>query len=214
MFDDLKKTTYDHLEIILKTVERCNLNCSYCYFFQGGDESYKKNPPFISQDTWMAVAEFIAQGCQDLSIKKINLNLHGGEPMLQKTRHFDEMCTHFRKILDPLVELNLLMQTNATLINDAWIDLFGKHRVSIGVSCDGPEEYHNRFRIDHKGVGSHTKVVEGINQLNNAVAKGIINSIGVLCVIDPSRNPKKIYEHFRKDLQINSMDFLLPDLYT
>jgi uncharacterized protein len=36
--------------IILKTVERCNLNCKYCYFFNGGDESYKKHPAFISKN--------------------------------------------------------------------------------------------------------------------------------------------------------------------
>lgn len=202
----------NHLEVILKTVERCNLNCSYCYFFQGGDNTYKKNPPFISRDTLKATADFLAQGCRDLSLKRINLNLHGGEPMMQKIEDFDDMCSLFRNTLDPLTELHLNLQTNGTLITDEWIELFGKHLVKIGVSCDGPADYHDKFRVDHKGLGSHAKVVDGIRQLNNAMTKGIIKSLGVLCVIDPTRDPKKIYNFFRKDLQINLLDFLLPDM--
>ena len=52
MFEISQNPIPDHIdspvqfvEVILKTAERCNLNCSYCYFFHGGDDSYKKHPP-------------------------------------------------------------------------------------------------------------------------------------------------------------------------
>ncbi len=202
----------DHLEVILKTVERCNLNCSYCYFFHGGDQSYKENPSLISKDTLQATTDFLAQGCRDLALKRINLNLHGGEPMLQRKQDFDDMCTLFRSTLDPLTDLTLTLQTNGTLISSEWIELFEKHRVKVSVSCDGPEAYHDKFRVDHKGRGSHAKMVEGIQKLNDAKSRGIIEQIGILCVIDPSREPQTIYSHFRNDLKITFMDFLLPDM--
>ena len=36
--------------LLLKVVSRCNLNCTYCYMYNGGDETYKKQPKFMSDE--------------------------------------------------------------------------------------------------------------------------------------------------------------------
>jgi|HubBroStandDraft_2_1064218.scaffolds.fasta_scaffold74821_2 uncharacterized protein len=71
------------LDVILKTVERCNIACKYCYFFFGGDTSYEQHPPYISRDTLQAVANFLKVGVTDLAIPRLKINFHGGEPMMQ-----------------------------------------------------------------------------------------------------------------------------------
>ena len=207
-----QRCTITSLEVILKTVERCNLNCSYCYFFNAGDESYKNHPPFIALDTIHEVAKFLLQGAQELKLERILLELHGGEPLLQPIKEFDQMCTIFRDTLSPQLDLIMSLQTNGTIISDYWLDCFSKHNISVGVSCDGPPELHDKFRIDHKGRGSHAKIVANLKKMKEAESKKLIPAIGLLCVIDPTHDAKVVYDHFTKDLDIKIIDFMLPDL--
>lgn len=201
----------ERLEVILKTVERCNINCSYCYFFQGEDKSYKNHPPFITWNTIENLTKFLIEGIQQLQIKSIQIDLHGGEPTLQKKTDFDRMCQHFRSYLDPLIELSLALQTNATLIDEEWIQLFSKHRVLIGISIDGPKEINDRFRIDHKGLGTYDRTVEGLKKLQAAAEDKKIEKIAALCVINPKNDACDLYNHIVHELHIQQLDFLLPD---
>jgi uncharacterized protein len=61
-----------NLDIVLKTAERCNLNCSYCYFFNGFDQTYLKRPKFITKETINLVASFLREGAKNLGIKNIH----------------------------------------------------------------------------------------------------------------------------------------------
>ncbi len=38
-----------NLNIVFKISERCNLKCDYCYFFFGGDETWKQHPAVVSR---------------------------------------------------------------------------------------------------------------------------------------------------------------------
>ena len=40
------------------------------------------------------------------------------------------------------------MQTNGTLIDDAWAGFFSQHNYLVGVSVDGPAELHDALRVD------------------------------------------------------------------
>jgi uncharacterized protein len=196
------------IEVILKTVERCNLNCSYCYFFNGGDQSYKKHPPFIRKDTILQITDFLEKGIAELGLKKIQIDFHGGEPTLQKKTEFDWMCTYLKDRLAFSAEVVFAMQTNGTLIDDEWIELFKKHDVGIGVSLDGPQKINDLLRVDHKGRGSHAKVVQGLKLLQQ---KYSVSSVGILSVINVNTDPREVYRHYVHELGVTRMDFLLPD---
>lgn len=200
-----------HLEIVLKTVERCNINCSYCYFFNGGNETYKFHPPYITQETLLNIAHFLRQGCQELFPEKIEIIFHGGEPLMQKKAQFDEMCLLFSNALSKKTELTFALQTNAMLVDQEWIDLFAKHRVGIGVSLDGPKFYNDLHRVDHRNRGTYDRVIKGLTRLNQAAELNQIGKIGLIGVINPEFDPKILYRHFVDDLKMHHMNFLLPD---
>lgn len=195
-----------NLHVILKVIERCNLACSYCYFFFGGDDSYKNHPPVMRHNTISDIADFLAQGIQDLGIETLNLYFHGGEPLLQRKIDFDAMCNTFSERLS-FTNLLLGLQTNATLIDEEWIDLFKKHKVSVGVSVDGDKETHDQYRIDKKGKGSYERTKKGIFLLRNKLEE----TVGGLCVVNPHSSGKKSYEHLVHDLGFTHLDFLFPD---
>lgn len=208
---NLNTAPFGTLQVILKIAERCNLACPYCYYFYGGDESYKGRPPIISSDVYEQLGRFLFEGCDDFGIHRVHLVFHGGEPMLQKPSHFDEMCKHLREILDPVTNLRLIIQTNGTLITNNWLDILIKHNVYLSISMDGNKVVHDTFRVDHKGQGSYDKIVEGLNLCKRRSEKGEMRYPSVLSVLNANYNYKGIYNHFVNELGFNDLNFLLPD---
>ncbi len=141
----------------------------------------------------------------------MSIDLHGGEPLLQKKKDFDFMCQYFKESFAHITDFRIAIQTNATLIDDEWVDLFHKHDIYVGISLDGPREINDRFRVDFKGKGSYDKVILGLEQLRKEKAgrKGLVP--GVLSVVNPKYNAFKLYNHFVNELNVRNMDFLLPD---
>lgn len=149
-----------HAGVILKTVEVCNINCDYCYFFYGGDDSFKFHPPYISRDTVSQLSVFLEQACIDLEIDLLTVEFHGGEPLMQKKADFDWMCKKIKSMLPEKTKLEFVLQTNGMLIDDDWINLFCEHEVGVGVSIDGPKQYNDIHRLDKRGRGTYDRVAE------------------------------------------------------
>lgn len=202
------------MNVILKTAERCNINCDYCYFFRGSDQSYRGHAATIDRVTIEGVVKFLAQGVEELSLETLAIVFHGGEPMLQRKHDFDWMCTHMREAFSGRVrELQLGIQTNATLIDDEWIALFAEHSVAVGVSIDGPSQVHDRHRVDFAGRGTYDRTAAGIRKLQAASRRGDLPySLGAIAVIDPSTSAREVFEHIVDVLGIRTIHWELPDL--
>ena len=198
--------------VILKVTERCNINCSYCYFFNGSDSSFKNHAARISLQTVENVAKYFKKACEKLSIKNLRFDFHGGEPLLLKPEYLSSICNILIQELSETVKVEFTLQTNAMLINEEWIRLFSFYHINLGISIDGPEEYHDKYRYDHKGKGTYVRTREAINLLRSHAKRSKLNfGVGVLSVINPDFSAKKIYRHFVDELKLNSFDFLLPD---
>ena len=124
-FDFRKLNT---LEVILKITERCNLDCDYCYFFNAGDDSYKKHAAFISHDTVALLVRRLEEFAGEHKLQKIAIHLHGGEPLLMPKARFDRICEEIRSSLTPIVDLSMTIQTNGMLVDLEWIEIFNRHR--------------------------------------------------------------------------------------
>jgi uncharacterized protein len=203
-----------HLEIVLKTVETCNLNCSYCYFFSDTDGNYqikKGREKIISLTTIQNICHFIKAGQKALQFDQVNIVFHGGEPLLQKKHEFDQMCAMFFQELSPTVKLEFGIQTNGICLSEKWLDLLAKYHISPGISIDGTEKYHNVYRKNFAGKGSYKQVARGIRLTQEAIKQNKISHLATISVIDARYCSEEIYAHFTKDLRVKTMDFLLPD---
>lgn len=207
------QTKIERLQVILKTVERCNLACDYCYYFFGGDETYRDRPAVIRLGTVSALSTFLRRGADALQLREVNVVFHGGEPMLQKRGSFDAACQMLRDAFaGAKTNLTLAIQTNGTLVTDDWIKLFHKHHVGVGVSIDGPEAMNDLHRFDHRGKGSYSAAAEGIRKLLAQEREGE-NSLGVggLSVLNPAFDYREVFRHLADDLNLRIFNFLLPD---
>lgn len=199
------------VEVILKVAERCNLDCSYCYFFNGADPTFREHPAVISPATCSALARFLRAGVEELGLQAVQIDFHGGEPLLMGRPRFDAACRTFREALEPVVDFSLCVQTNATLVDEAWLKVFERHAARVSTSLDGPREWHDADRVDYAGRGSYDATARGLRLLQEAAAAQRIPSLGALCVVNPTRSAARIYRHLVHELGLRTVDFLLPD---
>jgi len=84
-------------------------------------------------------------------VKGSTINLHGGEPLTIGHKNIDTLLSAIYK-----KNGKSGIQTNATLIDDEYIEMFKKYKTNIGISFDGPEEL-NEYR-----VGTDTEKVHNL----------------------------------------------------
>ena len=196
------------LDVVLKITERCNLDCDYCYFFNAGDDSYTHHAAIISDDTVALLVERLKQFSLVCELQRIEVYLHGGEPLLMPKDRLDSICSQLKSNLEPVVDLSISIQTNGVLIDREWIDIFNKHGVSVGVSLDGTKKHNDVHRFDHRGRSSYQATVRGLRLCQEHLHR----PPAILSVVDENHDAGEIYEHFRSDLNLRHFDFLLPDL--
>lgn len=193
-------------EFIIKISSRCNLNCSYCYEYNLGDNSWKLMQKKIKISTVQKLNERIIEHCQKYEINDIVISLHGGEPLLVGASLLEEVILEFKKLeiydIFPLITL----QTNATLIDDSIIEIFSKYNISISASIDGDNQ-HNKNRVYHNNNSSFDDALKGIMMLRDKITD---NFMGLLSVINIENNPNEVYDFFKKN-NFKTFDLILPD---
>ncbi|HIF6626793.1 MULTISPECIES: cyclophane-forming radical SAM/SPASM peptide maturase XyeB [Serratia] len=206
------KEKIKHLEIILKVSERCNINCTYCYVFNLGNDLAINSKPIISHGVIKNLREFFERACREYEIETVQVDFHGGEPLMMGKDRFDNACKELVSGDYNGTRLNLACQTNAILIDNEWIDIFSKYNMSVGISIDGPKHINDRHRLDRKGRSTYEGTVKGLEMLQVAWRAGrLIDEPGILCVANPSVKGAEIYRHFVDVLKCKKFDFLIPD---
>ncbi|WP_025850801.1 radical SAM protein [Paenibacillus ehimensis] len=192
--------------VIFKLTGSCNLNCSYCYVFNGEDTRYLLRPRLMDRKVAQAGLNRIFEYTQKNGVNRLVLSFHGGEPLLVGKEYLSWLLTYIKETCPIGLQVNIGLQTNGVLLDREWLELFAQYGISVGVSIDGPPEIHDRYRVDHGGRGSYQAVRRAIDLLRDNDLVGW----GVLCVINPEVRGLEVYRHFR-EIGIESMDFLFPD---
>lgn len=173
--------------IILKVVAPCNLNCTYCYEYNRGDNSWKSKPKQISDEIIWALGSRISSYCKAKNKASFQINLHGGEPMMLGASGLMRVLEGLKRATVG-VDLNFGMQSNATLTTPEIIDVLKSYQVRVGVSLDG-DISANKKRLDHNGKESWHRTVTGLNLLNK---NGLL--AGIQAVINLDSDPVRVLD--------------------
>ena len=188
---------------VIKIASRCNLNCSYCYEYNMGDNTWKKASKVLEIEALRKILENIIEHSNYHEFDNVDISLHGGEPLLVGIKLFKK---YIYLIKNELKDLNYTigLQSNGLLITDEFLDFFKEEAISIGISCDGPPKVNDKNRYYHNGKGSGLKLEKVLYKLQN-------NNIfaGILAVIDITENPLEVW-HYLASFSPPVVDFLLP----
>lgn len=193
-------------EFIVKAASRCNLDCDYCYEYNLGDASWKAQPKIMSEDTAQALGKRIAEHASLHSLRNVFVSFHGGEVLLLGPYRLQRICQILRDEVHDATKISFSMQTNATLINDRFIDVIKEYEIAVSVSFDGDQDAHDRHRFDHKGRGSYERAMRGLDSLRRGAPEYLA---GVLAVIDLQNDPLRTFDAIAA-LGVGHVDFLLP----
>ena len=140
----------------------CNLACRYCYYLEK-KKLYKDSPLQIMSDELLE--RFVREYMQSVTTPEVFFTWHGGEPLMRSLDFFEKVMRLEQAYAGGRMVVNSI-QTNGTLLTDKWCEFFHNNGWLVGISIDGPQEYHDAYRKYQTGKGSWKKVMEGINLLN------------------------------------------------
>ncbi len=154
-----RRTSY-HV-MVKPTGPLCNLGCRYCFYLE-------KDKLYAGPHSWAmppdVLESFIRQYIESQDLPVIQFAWQGGEPTLLGVDFFRQVVT-LQKQYAQGKHIENAMQTNGVLIDDAWGEFLAAHHFLLGLSIDGPEEIHDRYRVDKGGQPSFARVMEGLQVL-------------------------------------------------
>jgi uncharacterized protein len=97
------------------------------------------------------------------------------------------------------------LQTNGTLLDAGWAAFFKQHHFLVGLSCDGPKELHDHYRVTKGGQPTHDRVM---------AAARLLKQHGVpfngLCVInrENAKHPREVYRFLTGELGVHRVQLI------
>ena len=147
--------------VMLKPVgSKCNLDCDYCYYLEK-ENLYEKKNPVMSEDL---LERFVKQYIESQTMSEIMFTWHGGETLMRPLS-FYKRAIELQKQYARGRRIENSIQTNGTLLNDDWCRFFKENNFLVGISIDGPKEFHDEYRRDKMGRPSFHRVMRGIELL-------------------------------------------------
>lgn len=189
----------------------CNLDCTYCYYLHKTDLLRQDASTHSSSIMSEEILElFIKQYVESNEHQEIVFSWQGGEPTLLGIDFFKKalvLQNHYAKkygLQEKGRRVANTLQTNGTLITEDFAQFLKDHDFLVGLSVDGPEEEHNRYRLDKNGLGSFTSMMKGLEYLQ----KYNVN-FNTLTTVNRhnAKKPLEVYRFLTRTIGANYVQF-------
>ena len=179
----------------------CNLDCAYCFFLS--KEMLYPGSRFRMADELLE--EYIRQLIEGHRVPEVAVAWQGGEPTLMGIDFFERSIAYVEKYRRPGMQVMYSIQTNGTLIDDAWAEFFKRHDFLVGISIDGPQALHDAYRVDKGGQPTFAKVMRGLQYLQ---AHGVeYNTLTTLHHANAD-HPAEVYRFLRDECGSRFIQFI------
>lgn len=193
MNDNIANPFAKPLYVMLKPAgAHCNLACKYCYYLE-------KNKLYPTAQRHLMSNEMLEQFTREYieaqTMNQVLFTWHGGEPLLRSIDFYRKALSLQQKYAGGR-RIDNVIQTNGTLLTDEWCEFFAQNHWLVGISIDGPQPYHDHYRLTAAGKPSWQKVMQGIKLLKkhgvewNAMA--VVNAYNV-------NHPLEFYRFFKEN---------------
>jgi uncharacterized protein len=170
----------------------CNLRCKYCFYHDLASCREMPSHGMMSLDT---LENILKKAFDFADGSMVVINFQGGEPLLAGKDFFRGFSEMLPRLNPKRSAVHVGIQTNGTLIDEEWCDIFLKNRYLVGLSLDG-DAVTNLLRIDAKGEDTFEKAYSAAKLLQSKKVDFNILTVITKPVVD---NISRVYSFFRKN---------------
>lgn len=192
-------------QIMAKAVgSACNMRCDYCYYLEKGADA---SGAFAEAHSSLMSDEVLEAYVQNYILSQplgstINFTWHGGEALL-RPRSFYLKALALQERYGTGYHIENALQTNGLAMTEAWAQFFREHNFLVGLSLDGTERQHDRYRRTIGGAGSFKHVMRALEILQRIGAEyNILSTINSFNADDPLE-----YYQFLKGIGVRYIQF-------
>ena len=191
MNDNIATPFAKPLYVMLKPAgAHCNLACKYCYYLEKS-HLYQNSLRHLMSDEMLE--QFTREYIEAQTMPQVLFTWHGGEPLMRSIDFYKKALALQKKYAHGK-QIDNVIQTNGTLLTDEWCEFFAKNHWLVGISIDGPQEYHDHYRVTPAGKPSWEKVMQGIQLLKKHRVEW--NAMAVVNAYN-AEHPLEFYHFFR-----------------
>ena len=193
MTDNIATPFAKPLYVMLKPAgAHCNLACKYCYYLEKNN-LYDKSHRHIMSDEMLE--QFTREYIEAQTMPQVLFTWHGGEPLMRSIDFYKKALTLQKKYARGR-RIDNVIQTNGTMLTDEWCEFFAQNNWLVGISIDGPQEYHDHYRLTTTGNPSWQKVMHGIELLKKHHVEW--NAMAVVNAYNAD-HPLEFYHFFKEN---------------
>ena len=137
--------------------------------------------------------QFTREYIEAQTMPQVLFTWHGGEPLMRSIDFYKKALALQKKYAHGK-QIDNVIQTNGPLLTDEWCEFFAKNHWLVGISIDGPQEYHDHYRVTPAGKPSWEKVMQGISLLKKHRVEW--NAMAVVNAYN-AEHPLEFYHFFR-----------------
>ena len=191
MNDNIATPFAKPLYVMLKPAgAHCNLACKYCYYLEKNN-LYQNSHRHLMTDEMLE--QFTREYIEAQTMPQVLFTWHGGEPLMRSIDFYKKALALQKKYARGK-QIDNVIQTNGTLLTDEWCEFFAQNHWLVGISIDGPQEYHDHYRVTPAGKPSWEKVMQGIQLLKKHRVEW--NAMAVVNAYN-AEHPLEFYHFFR-----------------
>lgn len=178
----------------------CNMQCKYCFYADEIKNREISSYGIMTQET----LEIIIKKTLEYTTTDCSIAFQGGEPTLVGLNFYKKLLDITNQYKKPNTNVSFSIQTNGYIIDDEWAKFFADNKFLVGISLDGNKAIHDRYRVDKRGEGTFSKVINAIGLFDKHKVE-----YNVLTVVNgpSSYKARKIYNYFTK-LGINYQQYI------
>lgn len=191
MNDNIATPFAKPLYVMLKPAgAHCNLACKYCYYLEKNNLYQNSHRHLMSDDM---LEQFTRKYIEAQTMPQVLFTWHGGEPLMRSIDFYKKALALQKKYAHGK-QIDNVIQTNGTLLTDEWCEFFAQNHWLVGISIDGPQEYHDHYRVTPDEKPSWEKVMQGISLLKKHRVEW--NAMAVVNAYN-AEHPLEFYHFFR-----------------
>ncbi len=200
-----KKQAGQPFHLLCKPIgARCNLRCAHCFYLEKSNLYPGETNWSMSDEVLERFVKFYLE-TQAEGVGEVQFAWQGGEPTLMGVDFFRRAVALQRQHAKPGLRISNALQTNGTLLDDEWGKFLHDEQFLVGISLDGPEALHNRFRPHPDGRGSFADAMRGLA----ALRRHEVEYNTLTCVqADNADHPGRVYDFLKNECGSRFMQFI------